>query len=410
MAKWKKSSESKANKLLKDIFLTYRKTSDGRVSQTLGFEILEVTLFDLLSINDKCRETDFRIFKNALRITFNGRYRDLNTLLQNFISLRKQNSSRTQSFVYVGTLTIIKPNNFHSFKLNNCFIRFHSNLPVKYRLSREDLLQTYDSAFKEDPNQVFFTVSLTASDISTASQVAEDSIALFRALIQLDLKKNQRIFGRTQEESYPSISFINQGRYRTLHNLDGTLAADDTVWFDEAHYESQVKKIANPEITKENLTKRLKMLKKCTFKSHMEKALISYITALDTLEPTTRFVSLFSTLEILLREDTTKGLLRKIGSIYSNWQTIAPILENLRENRNDYIHKGVLPEKTSLKTQHLLFIVDDVMKFFLANNFKFNNVDHLLSFLELPKFEKDIKLQLELLKLRHKYSVTLNHV
>jgi len=383
--------------LLKDIKSNIFLNNEGNVSYKIGIDFSIDAMFGKVIHGFSLDHTVlYNEFKNSVTDAFkDNRLSNPDSILLKF-KLRCEKNIRNQNKYFLVTSISLK--NTHLPKrrsINNSVISFSKEVPARYVKSRKKLfLQHSDLNLSEQENFLYVTVSIRASDINTAFKNGIANLDIIRAAWQIGFRKNTNFLAANKEKEYPTESIVALGQVHTLHIGTGKEAWAG-LWYEPNFKRKEAITVKDFRVTELNLTSLLKKIRMNPFSDHVCESLRSYINALDQSEQEFRYMKLWSVLEKLLKSDETKILIKRISFFYADRALHKEILDSLRKARNINAHSGVKPFNVEMKNFSLCRYLDDILKFFIFNPFKYNNLQQNIDFIslstELQTIDEQIK-------------------
>jgi len=389
--------------LIKAIKGKLRVTETG-VAQASYFDVLLDALFgNIVHKYDLNEKLIFEKFEAVVKVCFKKNKLttpdDILTLLDEYCCQCKRIKHK---YTLLTSISIHKDSKFNRLCINDCVLSFYSKPPKKYKNKLDAELKKRNIALDERENYLYVTISVEASDKKSAVDIAFNALDILRSIWQFQFNKSVNILAQDDEIKYWSNSLVITGKYHSLHEstnggiIEGGLYETNNLGSMDCH------KINNLEIFNKNSQLYLKYYKKCSYQDYLKDALTSYISATDTIEFDSRFMKLWSTLEILTKSDNSKEIIKRAIFLYET-NIEKSILENLRRARNKHAHAGLLPKNIELKCYQLSCYIEDLLKFMLFNPFKEKSVTKIVDFLSSPKDVVTIDEQIRRLKLAKKF-------
>lgn len=401
--KWDKKQCPQA--LISDIKTYFNIGDNGSVSIKIGIEFQIDALFSKVvhSYDLDCGVL-FKNFYAAVTSVFkSNQLTNPDDILSKFKN-KCDEDLRVKNKYYL--LTSISLNNSFLLKrrtINGCVINFYRKIPKKYENSRYELIQKHQELnLSEQNDYVFVSVSILAPDVKTAFKNSIAALDTIRAILQLGFQKNIQFLSPSDEHKYSSNSVLSLGQVHSLH-LESGREAWGNVWYEPDFKNKKAIKIRNFPLTETNLTTWIKNLNKSPFSDHLLTSLTSYVNALDHSEQEFRFMKLWSVVEKLVKSDETKMIIKRVSFFYENRPVTKEVLSSLRQARNINVHAGVKPLNVEMKNFNLCLYIEDLIRFFINNPFKYDNLQKVIDFISLPTELQTIDQQIENLKMVKKF-------
>lgn len=395
--KWE--NDSYPQSLLKDIKDQLSINEEGNVTQKIGIDFSIDGLFGrVLHPYSLDYEVLFSIFCKSVRNTYKlNRLKNPDCILDEFEKICEDRLKVKNEYVLVTSLSI-KNQIPKRRKINGCWISFTRNLSNKYRKERAALADSYPHLkLVEQEGYVHVVVSLTSSDVKTAFKTAMGALDIFRAILQIGFRKPINFLGYSKKEEYPSDSIVSLGQLHTLHLKNGKKASE-TVWYEESFRGKPPISIRNMQKIEDNVAYFIRKINKSFFQEHISNALKNYINALDVVDLEYRYMKLWSTIEQLIKSDNSSVIIKRVSFFYDDRSSNKQLLESLRKARNVTAHAGVSPCNIEMKNYRLCMYIDDILRFFISNPFRYEKLSKLLEFISLSTEAATIDEQIKNLK------------
>lgn len=361
-------------------------TGDGQVSHTIGLELYFDDLFGKVIHAYKLdHDVLFREFTIAIKETFQkNKLSNQDAILQAFKARCNKILGKKEKYIL---LTSISLNNTYlpkRRKVNNCTVSFSKKVPVKYRKARKKLLSQHPKLdLSEQEDFLFVSVSVKAPNIETAYISAVGALDIIRAIWQIGFKKNINFLSSSKDHEYPTDSIISLGQVHTLHLGNGKEVTGG-LRYEPRYQKRQATKPKKFSVTESNLEGQISKIKNSPFQEHLNTSLTSYINALDHNVQEFRFMKLWSALEKISNTDDSKILIKRVSFFYENREANKAVLESLRKARNINAHSGIKPYNVEMKNFKMCKYLEDLIRFFIDNPFKYKNLAQIIAFISLP--------------------------
>lgn len=397
--------ENKIRALISSLKDSLNISNCGLVSYKGDFEFIVDALFSYV---EHKYELDINIlyenFKKAVISTYeNNRLEKHNDILKKFKKNCDESLSIKKDYVLLTSISLDKEFKLKRRKINNCVINFYREIPKKYKFSRSQLIEEHaEIDMSEQPNYLYVTVSTQAHDEMTAFKKSIAALDIIRSLLQMSFKKRIQILEQAPKLKYSSDSAISLGQMHSLHNVSGAKACD-FIWYEPDFYCKQSTRVKDHKRTESNITLWLDKIRNSQFAEHLSKSLVNYINALDHSDQEFRFMKLWSVVEVLIKTDDTKLLIKRISFFYANRAYATEVLTSLRKTRNVHVHAGVKPLNVEIKNYNLCFYIENILRFLILNPFKCEKFNTILDFISSPTELTTIDQQIENLKMVKKF-------
>lgn len=240
-----------------------------------------------------------------------------------------------------------------------------------------------------------------ALNVAQAMQMARDAMDEVRGL--MNLFENAKTYSRLSWGGRPSP--INKAKLlpvSTVHDVNGDVAGNQ-FWFENGWESPSEALDPRNRITgfSENFPKWIRRIKQRHGLSNDARiAIRQYVRSIDDADWRQAFQGLWIALEYMTNINNADydKLIDRASKIYSNHEHHRETLRHLRKRRNQIIHEASdapISETIVFQTKN---IVEDLIKFYSANYFKFKSRDELAEFLDLPREEKHLKHKMKLLE------------
>jgi hypothetical protein len=404
------SNQNEIRLLMDKLISHFRLNDKGQVSMTMGWEIYSHTLFRKIKNKSSLAEkTLYELFEKAVRQAFkeDTKIKRLESVLEKFNEEVNFILNETKKYALVTTLSIKKSTALKSRIINDTRISFYSCLPKKYSKFRVSQLSEYLYKDYLEPDDYVFVVVTCEGNKDHRSSVNKmlKSLDLYRGLLELCLKNHHNFFADKDEFKYPTTSGIKLGEYHTLHTESGAIVTE-RVWYQQNYKEANALSITDISKLENVLAINIKWLKNSSLKyrEHVMKSISLYIIAIDLDDAESRFLKLWTAIEVLLVNcDKEAALTERISFRYSDRSTVKLILSELRKERNEAIHKGIIIASLEYKVFILKDFAEDIFRFFIKNPFNFKAPQHVVDFFHLPTDPKEIDEKIRRLKLVKKF-------
>lgn len=146
-------------------------------------------------------------------------------------------------------------------------------------------------------------------------------------------------------------------------------------------------------------------MKKCDYQSTLENAIIRYSRALDERVWQTAYLKLWSVLELLTnsQHESYKVLINRTSFIFLDRQFHRQVLNQLREYRNKYVHTDAENADIEIYMYQLKRYVEKMLGFHLGNTTRFESMEEVTKFLNLPYEKNTIESRIKLLKIAQRF-------
>ncbi len=312
-----------------------------------------------------------------------------NSLLQNADRLAAPHFRKSpKEYVLISSLSLDSlPTK--TIRINDCTISALKKRGTKYPLPGALERRRRGEPFSKHlraTQYITIKVKTTGRTIREATDRAIDAVDLLRGLWTIPATYGQWTMRMGYAKREP-IGVIHSGPVHTLHNPDGSLAAD-LFWY-EPHYVGD-QKLFEPKdrwkVIEKQRRRATQQLKRLPYRKDMEQLIIRFAGALDQPDPDVAFLRMWSILE---RITDTVGAnydetINRAMWVFEDRKVAKELLVHLRRHRNRYVHAA----KSSDKGEEIAYMVKSFVEphlvNLLCNDFAIGSVKEYGSFLALP--------------------------
>ncbi|ELR66036.1 hypothetical protein C942_00478 [Photobacterium marinum] len=398
-SRWR--DEKQVKSLIKQMKKMLKICDDGNVAQKPYFELVVDTLWGYVKHNKKLdNNSSFDVFHKSVVTAYkNNGLNDIKTILSEFDKAVLNLSKNESEFKILMSLEMDcdQPS---SRVVNGCKLSFYKSPPKKYAkavLVNEDI-----ASYFEKGNFLYSVVSVSAPNRNSALEKADSAIDTVRAIWHMLFIKNFNLVGEDKESQYWSRSLTRLGKYHIIYDKNGKML-DNGLLEIKNHISYQSSSVRDISIFNRNTNVYLRKIAKSPYKEFIENVLSNYVSAVDCVDLDYRFMRLSSTLEILLKADQTKDLVRKATFLYEDKELENIILTNLRNSRNELSHVGVTPPNIEIKCFKLAQYIEDLLNFFIFNPIKADRVQQIHDLLSSPTDLTVIESKIKQLEMAREY-------
>jgi hypothetical protein len=266
-------------------------------------------------------------------------------------------------------------------------ITFRHSKPKRFDISQ---IEPRIRHFVHSPLPVdyaFVAVATRGRSNEEGFESAIKTLDLLRGIWNLFL--NQRSGPRTTNGRPRPVNQILLAPIHTLHLADGRLV-NDNFWYDQG-YMGAINRAWLPPADLKLLQKfehyvreRLRVSKD---REWLQALIVRYCRALDEENFQLALLKLWTTLEVLTgfgSNDTYDVTIKKTANFFKNPEFHSQVLETLRRQRNDLVHRNESPYGLEQVVYRLKQYVESALMITLQNRFGFRSRDELWDFLKLP--------------------------
>lgn len=405
-AKWKKSSDGGSpqaliNELEKHINISKKNDVSFRLEYIFPLDSLFGKIehsFDLDhdSLFSQFKKTITELYKKEKNL-------DQQKILQLFSRKCNLTLSRKSKYKLLTSINLPIKNIPKRRTVNGCTLYFSKSIPKKYKTAREDAIKLdTENKLSEQKDYIYVIISVEAINHESAFVKGMNSLDIIRGIWQLGFVKNINFLHMENEHKYRTDSTISIGKVHTIHHESGRLVNKDYsqgIWYQKDYIEKPLADIRNFSVTENHLDTQLKNIRKSPFSDHIFKCITNYINSLDHSDQEFRFMKLNTTLEKIVDTDDTRTLIKRVSFFYKNRSFTKASLESLRQARNISVHVGAKPYNVELKNFQICLYINDLMRFFIKNPFKYEKLSDVIKFISLPTSLETIDEEIEKLKM-----------
>lgn len=301
----------------------------------------------------------------------------------------------TQKFVVVSSMTYSGEPLFSRIVDGNVQIRWqpapNSKLMRSVRKARDGLAnrrQNYKVA-DDSTDHTNLLAYVPAYDAYDAHTLATDSIDCLRGMLNLFVNSSRGInpFGRLARPH--AVNRFRAGPYRTVHNLDGSLATE-TFWYEHRwlHETPSVKfDTGGTEKFEKYLQTWWTKLQQNPLKNHIKQGLLRYCRALDLHDAEPALTEMWGALESLTGTQREKGDLTvdRTVQLFIDRAEARQIANHIRVRRNSAVHaaRTLDQHEADAILVHAETLASRVLFFCLEEGKRFTDRSELYNFLDL---------------------------
>ncbi|PKI11175.1 hypothetical protein CXF78_00940, partial [Shewanella sp. 11B5] len=278
---------------------------------------------------------------------------------------------------------------FKRLAFDKAILKVVTTYPKKYDCRNEVINNANTKFATEHLGYSKIIVTTKSKTVHGASSRAIRSLDTIRALLCMFSNASMELFG----DSYLPINCIRLVEVHSLHNDNGSSAANGTVWFEPGFV------IRKPYISKDDKLKKdllwsIGRLDECRYSDVLKDGLLRYVRALDESDHNTALLRMWGALECIAApsESNYDAVTKRCAFIFTEVNYHHQILEHLREFRNKSVHIGEQSEKAKTYCFQLQFYFIQLIMFHLRNTKEFNSLAQANNFLDLPT-DKDTILE-----------------
>lgn len=261
----------------------------------------------------------------------------------------------------------------------------------------------------ESADNIHLFAYVSAYDVHDAHTLAADSIDCLRGILNLFVNSNRGIDPFSQLRRPHAFNRFRSGPYKTVHNLDGSLATE-TFWYENRWLHEMPSVKFKPEgITefRKNLHVWWARLQRSPLKKHIRQGLLRYCRALDLHDPEPSLTEMWGALESLTGTQREKGDLTvdRTVQLFKDRDEARQIANHIRIRRNSTIHAARTLDQREIDAIlfHAEFLASRILFFCLEEGKRFKDRYELYDFLDLKLDTAKLKRTIALSKFLVEY-------
>jgi|GEM_PF-839109 len=180
---------------------------------------------------------------------------------------------------------------------------------------------------------------------------------------------------------------IALGGMHCLHRVDGSLAVDDTYWYERGYKKAKALLVTDKQFLGAALDfdSIVDGIDNHPDSSLLKKSVLRYVRALDSVDKNSTVLQLWTALESLAGRGGSgpDGIVQRCSFLYEEREYHCQVLEHLREYRNANVHSGVALDSPDWHCLQLQGYLRDILRFYIFNDFAGATVDDANRFLDL---------------------------
>jgi len=240
-------------------------------------------------------------------------------------------------------------------------------------------------------------VHVSAYDAFDAFEKANDCIDRFRGMLNLLINSTDGVNPFARLMPPHAVNKFRRGPFHSMHHPDGSLATE-TFWYEArwAHNYPSVK-FADPPDYKRSLHRWWRKLQENHMREFISDALLRYCRALDLHDPDASLLGMWQVLEKVTGSDKYDLLIDRLVRLFRDHEDARAIANHIRLRRNQTVHSAlnISREANSILVQ-VETLASQVIFFYLKNAAKFENLEEIFDFLDLPLDQQKLKRQQDL--------------
>jgi hypothetical protein len=230
---------------------------------------------------------------------------------------------------------------------------------------------------------------VSAYDVQDAHTLATDAIDCLRGMLNLFVNSNRGINPFARMSRPHAINRFRTGPYRTVHNLDGSLATE-SFWYEHRwlHETPPVKfSPGGTEKFRKNLQTWWVKLHRSPLKNHIKQGLLRYCRALDLHDAEPSLTEMWGVLESLTGTQREKGDLTvdRTVQLFIDRDEARQVANHIRVRRNATVHAARTLNQLEADAilVHAETLASRVLFFCLEEGKRFTDRQELYNFLDL---------------------------
>ncbi|RYZ79529.1 MAG: hypothetical protein EOP06_27030 [Proteobacteria bacterium] len=198
------------------------------------------------------------------------------------------------------------------------------------------------------------------------------------------------------------VNKVLLGRYHTLHQASGEIA-DQTFWYDPNAYGSSrsvAVELDKIDKLRADVVEFYAALDSSPFSKLIERSLVRWVNAFDTVDYDSAIISTWASLESLLSlsaEKDNSKIPKRCANLYQQSDFARQVIEHIRDYRNSNVHRGETSDEPKTICYQLQRYFLQTVFFMLSNAKDFETHAEMLEFLDLPNDEESLNRRLLLL-------------
>ncbi|MGX1426086.1 hypothetical protein AB7M59_006521 [Bradyrhizobium elkanii] len=223
-----------------------------------------------------------------------------------------------------------------------------------------------------------------ARDAREAFERAIDSVDRLRGMLNLLINSSRGLHAFHDLMAPHAMNKFRRGQYQTVHNPDGSLAAE-MFWYEPGWYhDAEGVTFSDPSNYRDALQKFWERYQLNPLRALLSDCFTRYCRALDSHEFETSLIRLWSVLEELTGSENGLVVVDRIRKLFKDDLEAAMVAEHIRIRRNSNVHQAITPgsrEQDAILVQ-LNTLVSQILFFCLKEGgSKIQNVQELIAFL-----------------------------
>jgi len=296
------------------------------------------------------------------------------------------------------SITVTSDSLLASTKVGDVSIKFLKAMPKAVKAQRQALFDKNDHwlTVTREPNMKVVRAEVEARTTGDAAEKCLAAIDLLRGIWNF---VNTPPWRMTLGGPMKPLNAVFLGPIHTFHKPSGEIE-DDQFWYEPALQRDTtlLRLDAKAAKTLKMAAKIRAMLRKHAYRESMENAFVRYARAMDSVDHDMTIQKLWSLLEFL----TDTGLasydktIRRVRFLYADERFTGQVLEHLRRYRNRSVHGGHSGGDVESEVYQVKRYVDAMLRYHLANQYKFSSMAQACEMLDLPADAAQLKHRLGL--------------
>lgn len=321
-----------------------------------------------------------------------------------------------KKFIVFCTITYDGPKLFTTIKDDNCRICWQAKEKSRFYKSAHRARKTFEKKLAElklpqDPKGLTgILIHLEAFDARDAFDLSADALDRLRGILNLIVNTNRSLHPLVSLFSNKphAINKFRLGPFRTVHNIDGSLASE-LFWYEPRwdHESPSVKFAAPAEQTRASIKKWWKRSHSNPLRDIIYEGLLRYCRALDEHDSSAALVGLWGALEALTgtQKEKYEITISRVSRIFKEHPETRQVALHVKNRRNSMIHaaRTLEDDEADVVLYQADILVNQMLAFCIKNTFRLQNQNELIRFLDLPLDGHALKRDRELMQYRMKY-------
>jgi len=326
------------------------------------------------------------------------------------VMARKQESGflsrKRQRYVLITDLSASPHLELHGSRSFGASVTLPHGLPRRFHAERAGVMKLAGPSLHVKPpaRYRFVRVGVSARSMDEAAEVALRALDTLRGIWNL-ARNGIRGSRETISGKRKPVNGFVLGPVHTVHLPSGEIERER--WWYEPDYCGGLSPVG-PEA---GLTERihrfqkycLNRLSRIRYRSDLEEMIRRYNEALDQRSWETAFLKLWQVLELGTKAKNLQDAIRRTAFLLVDVDWHRAVLDDLRKRRNSMVHRAESVEAIERLLYTLKEYAELLLLFHLRARFRFQSLDEVGEFLELPTDVQILRKRVDLFKLALKF-------